>query len=137
MLEKVTNTFSALEKALDASWLRNEVIAQNIANVDTPGYKRQEVAFEEYLDKAMTASDFKGNTSDKRHVSIGGGSLDAVAARVSTPGSGLSVRLDENNVDIESEMADMAENTIRYNMLVTSLNAGYSNLKYVISEGGK
>ena len=41
------NYVNVLDKALDASWTRNSVIANNIANVDTPGFKRQDVKFEE------------------------------------------------------------------------------------------
>ena len=43
------NYINVLEKASDASWTRNSVISNNIANVDTPGYKRKDIRFEEYL----------------------------------------------------------------------------------------
>lgn len=49
----VYDYINVLDKAADAAWLRNETIANNISNVDTPGYKRQDVAFEDQLRKAM------------------------------------------------------------------------------------
>ncbi|NTV90291.1 MAG: flagellar basal body rod protein FlgB, partial [Clostridiales bacterium] len=110
--------------------------AQNAANVDTPNYKRKTVEFEDFLKAAMDESDFKGFTTDSRHVQIGG-NLDTVSPLVTEDHSSMSYRLDGNNVDIESEMAAMAENSIKYNTLVESLSAGYSKLRYVISEGRK
>ena len=53
MLSNLLFTKNNIERGLDAAWLRNDVIAQNIANVDTPGYKRKIVQFEEFLDNEM------------------------------------------------------------------------------------
>ena len=135
MLERLTRHLNLREKALDAAWTRNEVIAQNIANVDTPGYKKSTVAFEEYLEDALDKDGFKGFTTDKRHIQIGGGSLENAKIRVAKEYDNLSTRLDGNNVDIESEMASLAKNDIRYNTLVQSVSGGYRRLKSVIREG--
>ena len=135
MLEKLTSHLNLREKALDAAWTRNEVIAQNIANVDTPGYKKSTVAFEEYLDDALDKDGFKGFTTDKRHIQIGSSDTENVKIKISKEYDNLSTRLDENNVDIESEMASLAKNDIRYNTLVQSISGGYSRLKSVISGG--
>lgn len=135
MLEKLTNNLDMREKALDAAWTRNEVIAQNIANVDTPGYKEKTVRFEEYLADALDKSSFKGNTTDSRHIEIGGGSLDNAKMKVTTDYKNLSTRLDGNNVDIDSEMASSAKNDIRYNVLAQSISSGFSRLRSAIKEG--
>lgn len=137
MLEKLTSHINLREKALDAAWTRNEAIAQNIANVDTPGYKKSTVAFEEYLDNALDKGGFKGFTTDKRHIEIGGGSPESAKIRITKEYENLSTRLDGNNVDIESEMASLAKNDIRYNTLVQSVSDSYQKLKSVISEGRK
>lgn len=137
MLEKLSSHLNLREKALDAAWTRNEVIAQNIANVDTPGYKKSTVAFEEYLDDALDKGGFKGFTTDKRHIPIEGGSLENAKIKITKEYNNLSTRLDGNNVDIESEMASLAKNDIRYNTLVQSISGGYQRLKSVISEGRK
>ena len=55
-----TNAFdyiNVLDRAADAAWQRNEAISNNIANVDTPGYKRQDVAFESVLQQALAITD--------------------------------------------------------------------------------
>lgn len=135
MLEKLTSNLNLREKALDAAWTRNEVIAQNIANVDTPGYKKSTVSFEEYLEDALDSDGFKGFTTDSRHIQIGGGSVENEKIRIKKQYDNLSTRLDGNNVDIESEMASLAKNDIRYNTLVQSISTGYQRLKSVIREG--
>jgi flagellar basal-body rod protein FlgB len=137
MFNKLTSDYKVLEKALDAAWLRNEVIAQNIANDDTPNYKKKTVSFEEYLNDAMDDGSFKGFTTDRRHIRIGGSDIDSVDMKVTQDHRDTSYRLDGNNVDIESEMASQAENDIKYNTLIQSLNVGYKRLKSVISEGRK
>lgn len=135
MFEKISGTMKIIEKALDASWLRNEAISQNIANVDTPNYKRKTVLFEEYLNRAMDKSRVNGQKTHASHLSVGGSAVDKVNPVVIYDHKALSYRLDGNNVDIESESASMAKNTIKYNVLVQSLNAGFNRLRSVISEG--
>lgn len=134
MFDKLTSNMRLREKALDAAWVRNEVIAQNIANVDTPGYKKSSVAFEEYLQDASQKKGFRGNTTDRRHIPIGRNNENA-RIRVVKDHSGLSTRLDGNNVDIELEMAEMAKNNIRYNTLIQSISSSYQRIRTVITEG--
>lgn len=135
MLDKLLGSTKVLEKALDATWLRNEAISQNVANVDTPGYKRKTVKFEEYLSDAMDGSSFKGLKTDKRHISIGADSIDKVEINLTEDYSNTSMRIDGNNVDIDSEMASMAKNSIQYNVLAQRLAGKFKSIKSVISEG--
>lgn len=137
MFDKISNNLRILEKSLDASLMRNEVIAQNIANVDTPNYKKKTVRFEEYLANAINDSTFKGTKTNSRHIDIGGSNIGTVNARITQEYNDLSTRLDGNNVDIEEEMAAMAENNLRYNTMIQSVSSGYKRLKSVISEGRK
>jgi len=68
-----TSGMALMEKGLDAAALRNTVIANNLANVDTPGYKRSEVAFEDVFRKALNGkSGLKGAVTNERHIPIGG-----------------------------------------------------------------
>jgi len=97
------NYINVLNKAADASWIRNEVIANNIANNDTPDYKRQDVVFESYLQKALSG---EGNL-DKKVANMNLGRLNAT---VYTDLNELSFRYDGNNVDIATETANLAEN---------------------------
>lgn len=125
-----TNVFdyvNVLNKAADAAWTRNDVLANNIANMDTPGYKRQDVDFESQLKQAMRSTRFK--SVDARVSAIYDTELET---RVYTDASGFSYRLDGNNVDIDTETARLAENQIRYNGLVQSMNEEFTNLKMVM-----
>jgi flagellar basal-body rod protein FlgB len=133
VIDRLFNQTKLLEKALDATWLRNEAISQNIANVDTPGYKRKSVAFEEYLSEAE--SGLKGIRTDKRHIPIGERDVDSIELKVSEDNQSLSMRLDGNSVDIDSEMASMAKNTIQYNTLIQGLDAEFKKIKSAIYEG--
>ena len=125
-----TNVFDyikVLDKAADASWLRNDAIANNIANVDTPGYKRQDVAFESVLQKALghnryVSMDSKVSAAGKTNLSV----------RTFTDYSGFSYRLDGNNVDIENENIMLAENQLKYQGLLTSISQEFTNLQTVM-----
>lgn len=127
-------SISLLEKALDASWLRNEVISDNIANVDTPNYKKKTVEFEKYLSEALEKSNFRGYRTHEKHIPIGEANLDTVPIRVSQDYSGNQMRLDGNNVDIDAEMSALAKNSIHYNALMNQVSKQMSMLKTVIRE---
>lgn len=101
-------------KSLDASTLRARVTAQNLANVDTPGYKRKEVDFEEQLRDALKKK-IPGTTTEPDHMPFGKGfDLRGIVPKVfeakdeTLPG-------EINNVDVDMEAAKMAENQILYN----------------------
>ncbi len=123
MLNKLLFPKNSLEKSLDATWLRNDVISQNVANADTPGYKRKEVQFGEFLNSEMKHS----------HISKGETRIQGSGAiKVVEDNKNYSYRLDGNNVDIEREMAMMVTNSLRYNTLVQRINSQFSKLKTVI-----
>lgn len=118
---------NVLDKAADAAWLRNEVIANNISNVDTPGYKRQDVAFESELQKAMGSNRYKSTDAK-----VAGITSSRLTSRVYTDYAGFSYRLDGNNVDIENENVMLAENQIKYQGLMTSISQEFQNLQSVM-----
>ncbi|MBQ1171818.1 MAG: flagellar basal body rod protein FlgB [Lachnospiraceae bacterium] len=115
---------NVLGKAADASWIRNDLIANNIANYDTPGYKRQDVDFEDALKQAIQSAG--GTNMDTKVANLRKGSLDVSPY---TDYGDYSYRLDENNVDVETEQVQLAENQIRYQALMDSINNEFSNLK--------
>ncbi len=120
------NYINVLDKAADASWKRNEVIANNIANVDTPGYKRKDVQFESYLTSALLGD----NSLDTR---VANADLDTLDASVYTDNATVSYRLDGNNVDIDTESANLAQNQIKYYALLDSMTQEFSRLRTVLS----
>lgn len=125
-----TNVFDyirVLDKAADASWLRNEAISNNISNVDTPGYKRQDVAFESVLKQALGMSRY--TTMDDKVANL---KVDRLRPRIYTDHSGYSYRIDGNNVDIDNEEVMLAENQLKYQGLITCINQEFSNLQTVM-----
>ncbi|MCI5955198.1 MAG: flagellar basal body rod protein FlgB [Lachnospiraceae bacterium] len=125
-----TNVFdyvNILDKAADASWLRNEAISNNIANVDTPGYKRQDVAFESVLKKALGSNRYQ--SMDSKVEAAKSKNLDV---RTYTDYSNYSYRLDGNNVDIENENVMLAENQLKYQGLLTGITQEFTNLQTVM-----
>lgn len=122
---------NVLGKAADGAWLRNEVIANNIANVNTPLYKRKDVSFESELQNALSASKFKDLDSKVSQLNENN-RLARIEPRVYTDSAGYSYRLDGNNVDIDTENVELASNQIKYNGIVQSIDNQFSNLKTVI-----
>ena len=125
------NYVNVLKKAADASWKRNEVIANNIANVSTPGYKRKDMQFENYLRRELMRDYSSDDDLNRRVANV---DLDRLGTRVYTDQSELSYRLDGNNVDINTENANLAENQIRYYTLLNSMTQEFSRIKSVLSK---
>ncbi|MCW2277948.1 flagellar basal body rod protein FlgB [Heliophilum fasciatum] len=124
-----------LEQGLDAAALRHRVISNNLANVDTPGYKRQEVAFEDELAQALRQerSGLVGKTSNPRHLPINGVENADVKPKMITVNDEV-FRNDKNNVDIDKEMAVLAKNTLWYDALITRTAGRLAGIKNVIRE---
>ena len=126
----VFNYVDVIKSAADASSLRNKTIANNIANIDTPHYKRQDVSFSANLQQALKNSKFE--TLDQKVASINTKKLRGV---VFTDNEAYSYRLDGNNVDIDTENVYMAENQITYNSLMQCVKSEFQNLKTAMGNG--
>ena len=125
-----TNAFdyiNVLDRAADAAWQRNEAISNNIANVDTPGYKRQDVAFESVLQQALGNNRYESMDDKVANVD-----LSRLRGRAYVDYANYSYRLDGNNVDIENENVMLAENQLKYQGLISSINQEFTNLKTVM-----
>lgn len=108
-----------LSKALGAYSLRHKVIASNIANIGTVGYRSQSVTFEEELAGAMQGSSLSGTQTDPRHIPIATRALSQVVPRVVESNNLASedpMASGVNNVDIDYEMAELAKNQIRFKL---------------------
>lgn len=124
----IYNYINVLDKAADAANLRNELLSNNIANVDTPNYKRKDINFESILQ-----AELGGEKSLYQAVKSANEDLSILDPQVYTDNSSLSYRLDGNNVDIASEEAYLAENQIKYQALVDLMNQEFSRYKTVLS----
>lgn len=125
-----TNAFdyiNVLNRAADAAWQRNEAISNNIANVDTPGYKRQDVAFESVLQQALGNNRYE--SVDEKVANV---NLSRLRGRAYVDYANYSYRLDGNNVDIENENVMLAENQLKYQGLISSINQEFTNLQTVM-----
>ena len=118
------NYINVLPKAADAAWTRNEILSNNLANNDTPGYKRKDVTFESYLFEELAS----GSNSSLRK-KVDGVDLENLDAKVYTDYPTLSYRLDGNNVDIDTENVELASNQIKYNALLDSIKYEFNMLK--------
>ncbi|HHW40334.1 MAG TPA: flagellar basal body rod protein FlgB [Syntrophomonadaceae bacterium] len=118
-----------LQGMLDANWLRQQVIANNIANVDTPQYKRWDVVFAQ---KLKESSDISLARTNPRH--IAGENPETVKPSLIQPEK-TSMRNDGNNVDLEYEMALQAETVLLYNLLTRLVSDHLGMLRTAITEG--
>lgn len=128
-----SQVFQILEKSLDSSALRQKVISNNIANVNTPKFKRSDVHFEEELAKVLDKKSLKLAGTDEQHIGIKRG-IDKIAPKI-IPDQSTTMRTDDNNVDIDAEMVHLAQNQIYYDALVQRINGKFGSLRTVITEG--
>lgn len=108
---------------MDVEALRGRVIADNIANADTPHFKRSEVSFEASLRRALQSEEYVKNeaiparTTDERHI----GFFTPIDYKSVSPRTHIdylsTMRNDGNNIDIEAEVQDMLENQLKYQAL--------------------
>ena len=115
-----------LQKKLDAVWMRQQVIAGNIANAATPGYKSKTVEFESMLARQLNAT----GASDRSIQNA----LDRVQPTIIRQ-EGTEAREDGNNVDEDKESIEMARTLIEYNYLCNALSSQINRMRFVITEG--
>ncbi len=131
---KLSNSIHLMERSLDCLWLKNELLSKNIANVNTPGYKRYDIKFDEYLNKEKTKLIINTQASNKKFIAIGNEKKETLAPLLIKDNS-TSMRRDGNNVDINIENAELAKNTISYNVMVNQITKELSIIKQAINEG--
>lgn len=119
---------SLLAKALDASWARHEFLASNLANAETPGFKRQDLDFQSYLRSALSPG-IAVSTTHPRHIS----STGPKPLYVTTDPSSLTP--DGNNVDVDREMAEVSSNALYYTAVLRQLGEHLGLLRKAITEG--
>ena len=114
----IPSQFDTLAKLVDSSQLRHRVISQNVANVNTPGYRTQEVSFEEML-AARLRADQSADVSDLKP------SVQLV--------EGLPERADGNNVDIDKQMGQLDKNALLYQAYVQILASKLATMQSAIT----
>lgn len=120
---------NVLGKAADASWKRENIIVNNLANVDTPGYKRKDIDFEAVLQKEL--GNCKHSSLDSKMSEL---DLRNLNPDVYTDASNFSYRLDGNNVDIETEQVELASEQIKYEALTSSITSEFERMRTAMSK---
>lgn len=113
--------YALAKKLLDVSHSRQQAIASNLANVETPGYKRQDIAtdFDAQLRRVASSNDIKG--------------IQSLQARTMTDLESPSVRPDGNNVQIDQELLRMQKNAVQYEFLANYTSNSLSRLQTAIT----
>lgn len=137
MLEQIMNAsnFDYLGRGLAAATMRHEVISNNIANVNTPNFKRSAVNFEDLLAKEMhldSGSRMDMIRTHDRHLPM---AIPGKAQAVIEEDGTTTMRVDNNNVDIDIEMAGLAKNQLYYNAMSTEMGEFITRMKNVITSG--
>ena len=120
------NYINVLDKALDASNLRETVITNNLANINTPGYKRREVDFESLLRQELDK--IKWNSLDEKMNDVQLSHLNA-GVHFDMHAYGYDYRLDGNNVDVDVENTELASEQLRYQLISDSVTQEFSRLQ--------
>ncbi len=127
-------TIAVLQKSLDLRTQKQEVIASNIANAETPGYAARKISFEDNLRKAISKPELAGQKHNPKHFSIGTGGISTVEGKVTKELSTSSLG-DRNTVSVDDEMFDLAENQLLYEASSQILKKKFSMLKFAVSDG--
>lgn len=122
ILDSITTQSTILESALQAAEYKNQVILNNIANADTPGFKGKHVEFESVLNDALETSRRTGKLD-----------MSGVMPKLMSKHSGYSVRIDENNIDAETELTEFYKNAAKYDVITNSILNNSSRMNFVIA----
>lgn len=145
MFEKTElgKTLTVIRRGLDTAVLRHKVISDNIANVDTPGFKKTRVSFEVAMRRALSKERPKPRPqaykTNPKHFDFYDPPYKPSISEVKPyliPIMKTRFRNDVNNVDIDEEMALLAKNQIMYNALIQRLGDEFRLLREVIKQGG-
>ncbi|WP_241714064.1 flagellar basal body rod protein FlgB [Sulfoacidibacillus ferrooxidans] len=141
-----TTYMNSMQSALNASLLRQQVYANNIANVNTPGYKREQVHFDSILQSQLAASgqsmgistgvvqplSLEANNTRDIGTNVGSATALGTVSPVVTTDSSTAIGGNGNNVNVDAEMSALAENQVGYGALVQDMNDQFSMLRTAI-----
>lgn len=121
-------SIAAAQKSLDALWLRSQVISDNIANIDTPGYKSKTVEFEKLLERMLSTSAPAGGAGLESR-------LSSLRPKI-TQNDDVSLKEDGNSVDVEEQNIELIRTILQYETVSTAVSSELSRMKYAVSAGG-
>jgi flagellar basal-body rod protein FlgB len=121
-MSKTDNIIRLIEAGIKAEGLRQKAITNNIANIQTPGYRRVDVKFEEILAKSLDSS--------------GSVDVDKLNPELYQPKK-TPIKSNGNDVSMESEIGEMIKNSLRHQTFIRLLNKRYRQIEMAISVGGR
>lgn len=124
-----------LQKVADYRVARQEVVASNIANTETPGYIAREVPFEAYLSRAESGKSAGPGATHPRHIGVPVGGSGPISPPLESEGD--AVRVDGNNVVLEKEMTKSAENTVGYMTAMTLISRKMRAIRTAIDDSAR
>ncbi|NOQ42057.1 MAG: flagellar basal body rod protein FlgB [Desulfuromusa sp.] len=127
-------TIDVLQKSLDLRAQKQQVIAGNIANAETPGYSARKLSFEDNLRKAISSPEMTGRKTNARHFPIGSSGISAVQGTI-TKQLSQNPYGDGNSVSVDDEMFDLAENQILFEAASQIIKKKFSMLKFAAGDG--
>lgn len=136
MFDKINHEVHFQHQALNLLTKRENILAANIANADTPGYRARDIDFSKQLQQAMTTyAQGKGDLSVARTSAkhLSGSRLsfhDDLLYRIPD-----QPRADDNTVDMDRERVNFLDNTVKHQVSITSLNAQFKNMMSAINQG--
>lgn len=133
MLKNSLGSVDLFKKVLDASWLKNEAITKNMANINTPGYKRETVEFDSLLKTYLNQNNSSMTVTNDKHFKIANApnGLEPKISKVTD----TNFRNDENNVNIDVEMTEFSKNMIKYNAMTQQVSSQLKRIRLAIRDG--
>ena len=132
-MKAMDTTMKTLAASLNFRQMRNEIIASNIANAETPGYKAKRIDFEEALQKAIDIDRTQTlKTSNEKHYNVGGGGFNNLQPSVYEDPNGI-ISENGNTVNRDEEMVNMADNKIMYDASVQLVKKKLNLIKNLLN----
>ncbi len=132
---KITDqTIAVLQKSLDLRAQKQEVLAGNIANAETPGYAARKFSFEENLRNAIDKPELNDKPTNTKHFPLATGSISDVRGSVTLDIAEAPLG-DENTVSVDDEMFELAENQLLFEAGSQIIKKKLTLLKYAASNG--
>lgn len=130
----IDRTMSVLKKSLDLRAQKQQVIAGNIANAETPGYAARKLTFEDDLRNAINSPETKVHSNNPKHFPIGASGISGVQGEIVKQRDTNPIG-DGNTVSLDDEMLDLAENQLLFEASGQILKKKLNMLKYAASDG--
>jgi flagellar basal-body rod protein FlgB len=130
-----SENFKLLEKGIGAAELRHQILANNLANINTPNFKRSDVRFSDVFRKYMENDEIEGKRTNPRHFIIGKGKELEEARPEIFQDDKTKVRNDGNNVNMEFETAQIIKNSLYMQTLFTVMNQDLQKMRIAMAKG--